>query len=1139
MVKLEDLKPGMRIRGLVRNQIVTLVTVKRVSSSAVEVDYRWGDDNSDHEYLFRGADENRLQIMKDEQMWPFDADGKLLRLVSEAYRIDLSHSFDPLLAVHTSDIEPLPHQITAVYEEMLTRHPLRFLLADDPGAGKTIMAGLLIRELMVRRDVQRCLICVPGNLTEQWYDELWTKFRLRFDVFTRDMIKRDTNPFEECDQMIVRLDQAKKEDIQELLGQTNWDLIVCDEAHKMSASFSGGEVSRTQRYRLGELLSELTHHFLLMTATPHNGKDEDFQLFLKLLDVDRFEGRFRDDVHRVDVSDLMRRVVKEDLQRFDGKPLFPERRAYTVDYDLSSVERTLYDDVTEYIRNEFNRAEQLTKGRNTVGFALTILQRRLASSPEAIYQSLKSRLQRLEERLEEEHVYLLQAENLTYDEEDFEDLPASEREEQEDKLIDKATAARNIGELRLEIDTLRGLESQADNVRRSGRDRKWEKLREVFDAPAMKKPDGTQRKLVIFTEHLATLHYLIEQLNTLPLFSHPNAVVAIYGSILQGKRREVEESFRNNPDTLVLVATDAAGEGINLQQAHLMVNYDLPWNPNRLEQRFGRIHRIGQNEVCHLWNLVAGETREGAVYHRLLEKLEAARNALGGQVYDVLGELFQGRSLRELLVNAIREPQQLKAIDAVIELKRFQDIMENQVLVTDNIDTSKIMQYVQTAEAGRLQPFYVKAFFLEALKHFRGKISKHKDECYEIKKVPQVIRNHAKDIRRVHPEYQRICFEKDHIRLSNQPEATWIRPGHPLLDATKGLILQQERDSTLKHGAMLVDENDNGTQLRVLLYLEQSIQAASLEGKRHPISCEVHFIEIDKNNVREAGVAPYLDYRPATSEDKVRIKKLLRQDWLNSKYLEERAVRYMVECLVRPRLEDVRARHIEHIDKTKAAVREQLTKRIAHQKERITELEREKYWANGQEEQERLERKRRGAQAWADELARRLEDGLEKLEWKRQVSATPPIVRGVALIIPIGLLQSEQTTQPTIDRSVTEKIAMQAVMQAEIDLGNHPEDVSKQNRGYDIQSRDEKGQLRFIEVKGRRADADTVTLTYNELITALNCAERFILALVEVEGETARQPRYLRGYAFREPNFTVSSFDFKLKELLAQSEAPN
>ena len=657
MMKLEQLERGMRIIGIVPRQSVKLIEVERRSPNAVTVVYRQADGTVKDRLLYRN-DETALSVPADQRLWPFDGDGRLLRLVSEAYRIQLAHLFDPLLAVHTSLIDPLPHQITAVYDEMLTRQPLRFLLADDPGAGKTIMAGLLIRELIVRGDVRRCLICAPGNLTEQWQDELGSRFQLDFKIVTRDMIEasRSGNPFSENSQLIVRLDQvSRNEEIQSRLKQTDWDLIVCDEAHKMSATYFGNELRETKRYRLGKLLGQLTRHLLLMTATPHNGKEDDFDLFMKLLDPDRFEGRAREGTGRSDVADLMRRMVKERLLNFDGTPLFPERRATTVDYGLSPEERELYESVTEYVRNEFNRIDKLENGgrKSAIGFALTILQRRLASSPAAIYHSLRRRRERLEKRLKEAQdlpEHSLPIAETSYESghlEDLDDAPESEVEAIEAELIDNATAALTVAELASEIATLGKLARQALGVRRGGRDRKWNQLLHLLqDTPELKSADGTLRKLVIFTEHRDTLAYLIEKLQT--VIGRPDAIVTIHGGVPREQRRDIEERFRHNDDVQILVATDAAGEGINLQRAHLMVNYDLPWNPNRLEQRFGRIHRIGQKEVCHLWNLVAGETREGAVYKRLLTKLEKEREALNGQVFDVLGRAVPGDAIAKI-----------------------------------------------------------------------------------------------------------------------------------------------------------------------------------------------------------------------------------------------------------------------------------------------------------------------------------------------------------------------------------------------------------------------------------------------------------------------------------------------------------
>src|SRR5229473_5845631 len=375
MLAFDEIRPGSRLRGLDAAGIAEVVQVSRFGADALNLVFRVNGRVAER-LVYRG-EETSLELIETGRAYAFDADGGLLRLASEAYRIRLAHLFDPYLAVSASQIEALPHQITAVYGEMLPRQPLRFLLADDPGAGKTIMAGLLIKELLICGDLHRCLIVCPGMLVEQWQDELDSRFRLDFKIMTNEGLEsaRSGNWFLETPLAICRLDKlSRNEEVQAKLEQSDWDLVVVDEAHKMSASFFGGEVKETKRYKLGKLLSRITRHFLLATATPHNGKEEDFQLFMALLDGDRFEGRFRDGVHTADVSDLMRRMVKEGLLKFDGRPLFPERLAYTVTYQLSAPEADLYKRVTDYVREEFNRADALQNGgqKGTVGFALTL-----------------------------------------------------------------------------------------------------------------------------------------------------------------------------------------------------------------------------------------------------------------------------------------------------------------------------------------------------------------------------------------------------------------------------------------------------------------------------------------------------------------------------------------------------------------------------------------------------------------------------------------------------------------------------------------------------------------------------------------------------------------------------------------------
>jgi superfamily II DNA or RNA helicase len=1192
MIRLEDLQPNAAVRGILPDCLVTVVSVQWFGSEALELTYKTPAGRVANELLYR-HDEPRLDVVEHGRPWSFDGDGALFRLVSEAHRIRLAHLFDPVLALHTSIVDPLPHQITAVYEAMLSRQPLRFLLADDPGAGKTIMAGLLIKELIARGDLQRCLVVCPGSLAEQWQDELYRRFHLPFEILTNDKLEtaHTGNWFLETNLVIARLDKlSRNEDVQQKLQTPDcrWDLVVCDEAHKMSATVFGTETKYTKRYRLGQILSTLTRHFLLMTATPHNGKEADFQLFMALLDGDRFEGRFRDGVHVTDVSDLMRRMVKEGLLKFDGTPLFPERIAYTVPYKLSDSEAQLYKAVTEYVREEFNRAEALEndKRAGTVGFALTILQRRLASSPEAIYQSLRRRRERLESRLREMEVLhrggkaapIFAADIPTLDIEDVEDLdeaPDNEVAAVEEEILDQATAARTIAELRAEIDTLKGLEALALGVRRSGMDTKWRELSillgEIFTTTAISGSEaatiipygvGTiprptpsvHQKLVLFTEHRDTLNYLENRVTT--LLGRKDAVVIIHGGMGREERMTAQESFKHDPEVQILLATDAAGEGINLQRAHLMVNYDLPWNPNRIEQRFGRIHRIGQTEVCHLWNLVAEETREGDVYRKLLDKLEQARQALGGQVFDVLGKLqFEGKLLRDLLIEAIRygdQPEVRARLTTVVEHAldhdQLQDLLEDHALIHDAMDASRVhrvREEMERAEARRLQPHYIESFFLEAFRYLGGSAKQREARRYEITHVPAPVRNRDRLIgvgEPVLPRYERIAFEKLLVAPQGQPLAAFVCPGHPLLDSVIDLTLERHRD-LLKRGAVLVDERDTGTQPRVMFYLEHAIQDASLtrSGERRVVSRRMLYIELDADGAtRHVNYAPYLDYRPLAKNEPSIDAILDRPEcvWI-TRELEKKAQNHAVVHVVPEHLTEVRGPKLVLIAKTEAAVKDRLTKEITYWDHRAEQLKiQEQAGKIGARLNSGEARKR------ADLLQGRLQKRLEDLKLEAQISPLPPVVLGGMLVVPIGLLMAMTgqtaaiSTTPT-GTQVSAARARAIVMEVERSLGFEPTDREFEKLGYDIESRvPGTGKLRFIEVKGRFMGAPTITVTRNEILYSLNKPEDFILAIVEFLDGDSHRIYYIRQPFQREPDFGVTSVNYDFGELLARSIEP-
>lgn len=1175
MLKLEDIKKDAQVRGIQAEEIVRVVQVEPVGDAAITVYYKDSQGKLGEQMLFR-SDEARLELATVGRPWAFDAPGAEFKLGLEAYRISQAALFDPMMAVHTSNVEPLPHQISAVYEAMLPKQPLRFVLADDPGAGKTIMAGLLIRELIMRGDAKRILIVSPGSLTEQWQDELLEKFGVTFDIFSREKQEQcaSGNYFDESDQLICRLDQlSRNEEFQEKLKNTEWDIIIVDEAHKLSASYFGTKINKTKRFQLGELLGSITRHFLLMTATPHNGKEEDFQIWLSLLDGDRFYGKFREGAHKVDVSDMMRRMVKEELLKFDGTPLFPERRAYTANYELSPMEASLYEQVTTYVREEMNRADNLdSKKKNNVGFALTMLQRRLASSPEAIYQSLKRRRKRLEDRLEETKLMARGqavrkdgvAETLgeysvkrkidipdNFDELD-EDLSAEEYEILSEQVVDQASAAETIPELEAEILSLKDLEHQALTVVQSGNDKKWEELSYLLqDKPEMFTASGARRKLLIFTEHKDTLNYLVKRIGD--MLGNENAVRTIYGGTNRDERRKVQEEFRNDPEVIVLIATDAAGEGVNLQNANLMVNYDLPWNPNRLEQRFGRIHRIGQTEVCHLWNIVAAETREGEVFKKLFDKIEIEKEALGGKVFDVLGEAFDNVSLKDLLVDAIRygESPETKAkmnevIDGALDADHLKEILRRNALVEQHMGLEElyaVKEEMEKAEARKLQPYFIRAFFTEAFQTLGGEMRNRESGRFEVRHVPAAIRERDRVIGETRTpvlrKYERICFEKQHVRQQGKPMADLIHPSHPLMHASTDLVLEAHRPK-LKQGAVLVDPNDDGLEPKVLFMVDHTVREGG--NSTDIASRRLQFVEIDeKGNAVNAGWAPHLDLQPIDEYDHKLISDVLNASWLNNN-LEALALNQASQQLVPEHYSEVKGRRERQADKTLAAVNERLVKEINYWSDRYIKLKDDVNAGKQPRMQPEMARRR------VDELTARLEQRKTELEALKNVVSSTPVIMGGALVIPQGLLAHRKgETQFSVDaeaRSRVERIAMNAVMDAERSFGFEVKDVGAEKCGWDVTSRppvNVDGSIRpdrHIEVKGRAKGQSTITVSRNEIIYGLNQADKFMLAIVIVDGEEFEGPYYVKTPFTVEPDFGVASINYDLSDLLSKAVAP-
>ena len=705
-------------------------------------------------------------------------------------------------------------------------------------------------------------------------------------------------------------------------------------------------------------------------------------------------------------------------------------------------------------------------------------------------------------------------------------------------------------------------------------DTKWRQLAsllgEIFTTAALgnQMADGTapyivgpisppvpspHQKLVLFTEHRDTLNYLDDRITT--LLGRREAVVMIHGGMGREQRMKAQESFKHDPLVQVLLATDAAGEGINLQRAHLMVNYDLPWNPNRIEQRFGRIHRIGQTEVCHLWNLVAEETREGDVYRKLLDKLEQARQSLGGQVFDVLGKLqFEGKSLRDLLIEAIRygdKPETRSYLTTVLEhaldRDQLESLLEDSALAQDVMDVSRVQRIradMERAEARRLQPHYIESFFLEAFQQLGGTAKQREPRRYEVTHVPTAVRNRDRLIgigEPVLPRYERIAFEKDLVAPPGQPLAAFVCPGQPLLDAVIDITLERNRD-LLKRGAVLVDERDPGAQPRVLFTLEHAIQDASItrNGERRVISKRMLYTEIDASGAtRHVHYAPYLDYRPLAVGEPGIEALFARPEcaWI-SRELEKQVQGYAVAHVVPEHLKEVRDARLMLIAKTEAAVKERLTKEISYWDHRAEELKLQEQAGKPNARLNSGEARKR-----ADGLQGRLQKRLDELKREAQISPLPPVVLGGVLVIPIGLLatirgEPTQASSP-VDTQISAARARAIIMQTEIGLGFEPVDREFEKLGYDIESRmPGSGNLRFIEVKGRVSGADIITVTRNEILYSLNKPEDFVLAIVEFGLDDSHKVHYLRRPFQREPDFGVTSVNYNFADLLARAGEP-
>jgi superfamily II DNA or RNA helicase len=1027
-----------------------------------------------------------------------------LFLLIESSRIRLAFAHDPHFAVALTGIQVLPHQLEAVYERMLPQVLLRYLLADDPGAGKTIMSGLLLKELRLRGVVERALILCPAPLTIQWQDELATKFDESFELMTSERIKGTltSNPWHEYSRCITSIDLAKREEVRERLLEAEWDMVVIDEAHKCSARTDGDKVSKTQRYQLAERLARKTERLLLLTATPHQGNADQFTHFLQLLDEDQFVDPERNkEVIQIDGNPWYLRRMKEDLRDFDGKLLFTRRHAVTQSFELTPPEYELYEEVTDYI-NEF-LPKVIGRRRTSVALARIVFQRRLASSLGAITSSLERRHKRFADMLREvealpeaERGKKLQQFRLV----DFVDAEQEEDdqdEEQQDQLIDSTLVAETIEKLQQEVEKLDELVGLARMTLAIGKEAKLDALKSCLERAEFDELKDGRGKLLIFTEHKDTLTYLIRNLK-----EWGYTTTQIHGGMSPQERKQRQIEFQR--DAQVCIATEAAGEGINLQFCHLMINYDMPWNPMRLEQRMGRIHRIGQKHDVHVFNFAATNTVEGQIVARLMWKLEEIRETLGDRVFDVIGELLKLNevNLEDMLREAAYNPRDIDAyLDQIqrISAERLQQYEEavGIALAKSSVDLERVRGDGWRSEERRLMPEYVEGYFRRAAEGTDLAIERRADGLWRAEHVPHKFRadelNAIKRFGRPEARYLKFTFEKELARQSQHLDSELLSPGHPLFAAVDEVLMRQIED--VRRGVARFVDPFSPRPYRIHFY-EVEVEGGTIAGGYEAAMGALVTIVEDEDGHFDVGAPDILhDLTPVEALTEVE----LGEDELDEvrKFVMAQIQYPMVSGAREDRLREVKIRR-EYLEASFEISIRKARDRWMRFADQVNEGKDELRLVrdNAERDWKALEVRRDEKLAMLDQIAVVAQGKVEYL--------------GTAIVDPTDVAGGGMRRDDECERA-----AMEFVMSFEAAQGWSPEDVSKlhDGSGFDIRSigpPDGTGQrsIRRIEVKGRAADNQPVELTPNEWVQAGRHGDTYWLYVVW--NAKSGQPRLLR-----------------------------
>lgn len=1079
---------GQIVKNLIPSEPVIINQIQPLGNM-VSLKYTGVNTQKSNTKVISKTDFDALEILTEEGTFNFQGDATKFGLFAEAERINSAYQFDPLFAVNCSIVDPLPHQVEAVYKFLLPLPNIRFLLADDTGAGKTIMTGLLVKELMMRGLAERILIITPGGLTKQWQeDEMGIKFNIPFTLINRALFSSDPNVFHTASRIVTSIDFISREDILNVASNSHWDLIVFDECHKLSAYDYGSKQYLSLRYKAAQILSQQCEHLLLLTATPHRGRKDTFKKLLQLLDEDIFA---TDEIASTRIKELENnginkffiRRLKEDMKDWQGKPLFKDRFTKTVSYQLTPEEKKLYDAVTKYLTK---RKEEASETKNIhVSLALTVMQRRLVSSIFAIKNTLERRWGALQGIVDEVNKnpnlwsQRHKLEGFDVDNiEQYEDLEDDERDALDGILSDPRkfklfTTAKSLSEIKQEANEVKKLFDMAQTLyNRKQEEKKFQELQELLKSNGVLE---NGEKLVIFTEHKDTLLYLEERLTK----SGGYNVATIHGGKNVDDRRAAQWAFAK-PDTQILIATDAAGEGINLQFCRLLINWDIPWNPNRLEQRMGRIHRYGQKQDVLVFNMVASNTKEGKVLERLLTKLDIIREGMGDdRVYDVIQDVLEGVGLDDI-INSVFNGRQtelnqfLAQDDEVLKIKFKEKIKEQKdKLAHSTVDFKDARILKENSDEKRLQPIYIRLFFEKAFRNLGGEFTEFRKSFFRIDKMPETVITELKNTYKIYFDTIKsilFCFDKqiflDYQNVGDLGKVHYINPGNPVFDSLIKVVRNQYREDMIK-GTVLISPDDKEDYFAFFVKSQivdnrPSKADDSIADERLMMVCQ------SKNNqFYTTSPAKFIDLHTPTDFT----KPIDPPDVIDA----NEVIQWSFEKITLQQFEDTKQYVAKDAADRRGYLETAFTQIIMDLQISIQELQ-SKVLLGDNKVQEKIVKK----QERINELIQKKQSRLERLELMTQLNPKAPEVLGCAYVVPLS--QIEYVGHYGMSRDdEAEAIAMQTTIEYENSIGWKPQDVSANNEGYDVKSTSPEDLKRYIEVKGRSGNDGSVMLSENEM----------------------------------------------------------